>query len=261
MKKLIVILIILVVLIFGLFLAKNAIAKFAIAKGVKATTGLGVGIESIDVGVFKPVVDAQGLTVYNPSDFEARQFVEMPLLYLNYDLGSFLRGGVHLRKLKINLKKIVVVKNREGKLNLEALEKIAKKGKGKEAKKEEEKKKQEFKIDFLALKIGEVIYKDYSKGGSTQIERFEVNLDQNYKNITDPRSLASLIMVKALANTTISSLIDFDLKPLKENISKISETTKEAVTETMQEAEDTAKEATEAIEDILPFGQKEEADK
>ncbi|MCF7871288.1 MAG: hypothetical protein K9L95_02195 [Candidatus Omnitrophica bacterium] len=256
MKKLIVVLIVLVVLVLGLFLAKNAIAKFAISKGVKATTGLKLGIESIDVGIFTPVVSAKGLTIYNPSNFTARKMAGMPVFYLNYDLGSFLRGGVHLRKLKMNLEKIVIVKNKEGKLNLETLEKIAKKEKAKEAKKEEGKKK-EFKIDFLALKIGDVLYKDYSQGESAKVEKFEVNLDQNYKNITDPHSLMSLILVKALANTTISNLIDFDLKPLKENINQISESVQDTAAEVIKEGEDTAKEATDAIKDILPFGQKE----
>jgi hypothetical protein len=181
---------------------------------------------------------------------------DIPSFYLNYDLGSFLSGGVHLRKLKINLKEIVVVKNKEGELNLGALEKIAQKKEAKQSKKEEAKKEKEFKLDFLALKIGDVVYKDYSQGEPAKVRKFEVNLDQSYKNITDLQALTNLILVKDLANTTISSLIDFDLKPLKENINQISESVQDRAAEAIKEGEGTVKEATDAIKDILPFGQK-----
>ncbi|MCF7898014.1 MAG: hypothetical protein K9L87_04620, partial [Candidatus Omnitrophica bacterium] len=100
-------------------------------------------------------------------------------------------------------------------------------------------------------------YKDYSQGEPAKVRKFEVNLDQSYKNITDSQTLTNLILVKALANTTISNLIDFDLKPLKENINQISESVQDRAAEVIKEGEDTAKEATDAIKDILPFGQKE----
>jgi hypothetical protein len=257
MKKLIIALITLGVLIFGLFLAKNAIAKFAISKGVKTTTGLGLGIENIDVGMFKPVVDAKGLIVYNPDNFTDKKMADIPFFYLNYDLGSFLSGGAHLRKLKIHLKEIVIVKNKAGELNLRALEKIAKEKEKKQSKKEKAKKKKEFKIDFLALKIGDVVYKDYSQGEPAKVRKFEVSLDQSYKNITDSQTLTNLILVKALANTAISNFIDFDLKSLKENINQISESVQNRAAEVIKEGEGTVKEATDAIKDILPFGQKE----
>ena len=76
----------------------------------------------------------------------------------------------------------------------------------------------EIQIDSLTLKVGKVVYKDYSKGGEPSVQEFNINLDERYQNIDDPNKLVSLIIVKALANTTIAKLTNFDLKGLEGTI-------------------------------------------
>jgi len=72
----------------------------------------------------------------------------------------------------------------------------------------------------LNLKIGKVIFKDYSNGIPPKVSEFNVNIDQRFENITDPQALAKLIIVKALMNTTIANLANFDLGSLKEGVTK-----------------------------------------
>jgi hypothetical protein len=76
-----------------------------------------------------------------------------------------------------------------------------------------------FAKNCIELKIGKVVYKDYSRGTEPFVQEFNVNLNERYSNITDPYKLVSLIVVKALWNTTIASLANFNLDGLKGTIS------------------------------------------
>ena len=77
----------------------------------------------------------------------------------------------------------------------------------------------EIQIDSLKLRIGKVIYKDYSKGGVPDVKEFDLNLNESYSNINNPYAVVSLIVVKALMNTTIAGVTGFDLKGLSGTIS------------------------------------------
>jgi len=107
----------------------------------------------------------------------------------------------------------------------------------------------ELQIDVLELKIGKVVYKDYSKGTPPKSKEFNVNIDERYENITDPRAFISLIMVKALKNTTIASLTNFNLGALQENVAgKLKETTQKVV-ETADKAIETGKDLEEKVKE------------
>jgi cytolysin (calcineurin-like family phosphatase) len=98
-------------------------------------------------------------------------------------------------------------------------------------------------IDELDLKIGKVIYKDYTKGGSPSVKEFNVGIEEHYTNIDNPYAFASLVVFKALANTNVASMANFDLNGLKAVSS-----------EAMTSAKETVKQAAEGIKKVLPFG-------
>jgi len=160
---------------------------------------------------------------------------DIPELYIDYDLGSFLTGAKHLKKVKLYLKEFVVVKNEGGELNINSLKAIQTKGQA-----EEKKQYFKFKLDVLDLKIDKVVYKDYSRPGVPIVKEFDVGIDERYTNITSPYSFASLVVFKALVKTNIASLTNFDLGSLK---GTASDALKEAVSKTI-----------ETVKDLLPFG-------
>jgi len=105
---------------------------------------------------------------------------------------------------------MVVVKNKDGLLNVDAL-KVAQKP-DKPAKVPEEKKKKKKKktkpmsmqIDALTLNIGKVVYKDYSRGEPPSVEAYDGGIKgKTYKNITSAQKMAVLIMVEAMGQTAI----------------------------------------------------------
>jgi hypothetical protein len=213
MKKIIIIIFLFLV---SFYFLRNSIAKAIVSGGVKGISGLSLEIDSMDIGIFSSSVKAKGLRLLNPANFPEKTMIEMPEFYLEYDLPMVLKGNIHLKAVKLDLQKFLVIKNQNGELNLRSLKSFQPKGSAKAA---------ELRIDILELKIGSVIYKDYSNGMPPKITEFNVNIDQSYKDITNPKALVSLILVKALMNTTISKLANFNLVPLRDMADQIVDST------------------------------------
>jgi hypothetical protein len=289
-RKVIMIPAIVFAILIALFIGKNMIIKTSVTTGVKAMTGLKLSIRSMDVGVFKSLIGINELHLYNPSGFEDKLMMDLPEIYVDYNLGAIIGGKAHLEEVRLDLKEFIVVKNEAGELNLDSL-RVVKETEGEVAEKDDGKKEKtkmpDIQIDLLTLKIDKVIYKDYSKGTSPKVKEFNVNIDERYENITDPQSFVRLIIVKALKNTTIASLANFDIEKLQKGLTeaarkaaekamqtpdKAVEAGKKAAEETVEKAtnagkdagekiQETAREtvekATDSIKKFLPFGNKE----
>lgn len=219
MKKIGVLFVILFVLVAVLSFGKNFIAQNALSAGVKAITGLELSTKRVNVGVFKTLIGVKGLKIFNPAGFADNVMLDMPEIYIDYDLGAFLRKKVHLEEVRLNLKEITVVKNTEGQLNLDSLNVAKEKQPAGQAQPKQESKMPEFQIDLLIIDIGKVIYKDYSQAKPTTKE-FQVNINERFENITDPKALVGLIVTKALIKTSIPQLANFDFKGTQDSLSQ-----------------------------------------
>ncbi len=274
MRKSFIIISIIFALLVAVFFGKNLIVKTSVKAGVKAMTGLKLNIKSMNVGILNSLIGIDGLQLFNPPGFVDELMVDLPEVYVDYDLGAFIKRKVHLEEVRLNLKEFSVIKNEKGELNLDSLrvveEEKEEKIEGEEEKEKEKTKMPELQIDVLELKIGKVIYKDYSKGTPPKSKEFNVNIDERYENITDPRAFISLIIVKALKNTTIARLTNFNLGALQENVAgklkettqkvmetadKVIETGKDDVEKKVKEAaKETIEKTTDTLKKILPFG-------
>ncbi len=222
MKKILVIFLAIIIGIVLLFtIGKNLILKAAIEGGVKAATGVHLTMDKLNIDFIDTMVEIKGLKLYNPKGFPERIMCEIPEIYLDLDLPALFKGKIHIEEMTLNLKELVVIKNAEGETNINSLKPVKKskeEAEEKPAEKKEEKAKGEapkLQIDVLNLKVGQVIYKDYSQGGEPAIKEYNVNLDDKYENITDPGALVSLILVKSLMKTQIAKLTNLDMTDLK----------------------------------------------
>ena len=227
MKKLGKILLIAVAIILVLSLAKDFIIKTAVEKGVEVVTGLKLNIGSLNVGVIRPITAIKNMRLFNPAGFPDKIMMNISEIYVHYDLPAIIGGKVHLPEVRLGLQEFTVVKNSKGELNLDALKNVqaqkdGKAGAQKSGKPAEQKtagKAPDIQIDKLSLSIGKVVYKDYSKGAAPSVKEFNVNLNEVYKDVDNPYTLASLIVVKALIGTPIAALSNFDLKGLQGSVS------------------------------------------
>ena len=275
MKKILTSILILILIMFvGVSLIKDTAAKIAVEKGVEMVTGLKLRVGTFNIGIIRTLIGIKSLKLYNPYGFEDKIMLDMPEIYVDYDLGAIFKNKIHLNVVRINLKEFIVEKNKDGELNLDALKPVQDGGKKTEPKSKEKGAMPEIQIDNLELKIGKVIYKDYSKGGKPSVQEFDINLNEKYQNINDPAKLVSLIVVKALMNTSIAKLTNFDLgslsdslggtlteaqKVLTENVAVLQESGKQ-VTEVAKETTDVLKESADELKDMFknPFGAAEE---
>jgi len=248
MKKFFLIVIILVVaLVVGLSFGKNLLVKSTIEKGVKLVTGLQLRIGSLNIGIVKTLVGIKSLKLYNPEGFQDRVMLDMPEVFVDYDLPAALKGTVHLNEVRIDLKEFIVVKNKEGKLNLDSLKVVKAQKEGKDPEEKEKGKAPDIKIDLLKLKIGMVIYKDYSSGSKPTVRKFNVNINETHENITNPYALVSLIVVKALARTAIANLTNFDLNGLEGTLGDTLSGAKKVATQTVSKAQEAVKQTTDTV--------------
>ncbi len=202
----------------ALVLARNIVVKIAAENGVRAVTGMPFSMGKLDINLLNTFVDIESLVVKNPTGFHDTTLVEIPKILVDYNLSDILKGKVHLENLEFNMKQFTVVKNEQGVLNLDKLKALQgtqrastqTPNKGSQA----PAKALPVQIDMMRLKIGKVVYVDYSSGQPSTKE-FRINLDQSYQNITDLNSVVRLIVLKAMMSSGISNLVSFDIGGLE----------------------------------------------
>ncbi len=224
MKVLRTIAMLIVVALVVVFVGKNVIAKAAVVAGVKQVTGLGLRIHDLDVGLPKTFVSVKGLEVLNPVGFPSGTLMDVPEIYIDYDLAAILKGEVHLEELRLNMKELTVVRNAEGAVNvnsIRAVNKTKEEAKAPAKPKPAAGKAPRVRIDRVSLQVGRVVYKDYSQGKEPQVKEFNINLNEQFQNVNDPYALATLIITRALAKTTIASLANLDLDSLQAGVTSL----------------------------------------
>ena len=221
MKKIMTVLVIILVLLAAVYIARNVLIKALLVKVVKSTTGLTLSIDHFDVGIVTSYIDVKNMKLYNPPEFEDQLMIDLPELLFDFRFGALLKKKIHIEEMRINLKEFIVVKNSDGAVNLDSLKMVEKKKEEtaeKETPKEklsEEKKTGSLQIDTFDLKIGTVLYKDYSKGKKPEVKTYPLNINERFENITDVSVLWSVILTKALMKTAIPALANFPIDLFK----------------------------------------------
>jgi uncharacterized protein involved in outer membrane biogenesis len=258
MKKFLVILAVLLimfgVILAGLYMFRDSLLKVAVERGMEHVTGLDMTVGSLKTDIKNTNIAMSNLLMHNPKDFKDRIMVDMPHIYADYNLRALIDSDLHIYDMKIEIKEFSVVKNKDGKLNLDYLKPIQDMADQAKAKAKPQADAPDFRIDKLELKIGRVYYKDYSSGIMPHVLQFDLNIDEKFSNITNADTIVNLIVFKAIMNTTIGSLIRLDIKGLQNNISNTFSTAQhvagKAVGTTTKAATDTVGKAL----NVLPFG-------
>lgn len=206
-KKVMTVLIAAGVLLGGLYLAKDILAKALITAAVESMTGLKVRIEKITLGIFSNTIRIRGFALYNPPSYNKKLMVDIQELYLRYNPAEAAKGKVYLNELKVHLKEFTAARNRVGDFNVSSLQGLQPKGEGEAP---------AFKIDSLDLRIDKVGYIDETAEPARAYE-FNANVDEHFEGIESPQALAELILVRVLQS---GALAQFGLSELSEDMSE-----------------------------------------
>ena len=222
MKKPLQILVLVVVAFLALGFIKNSIAQSIVTGALSGVAHVPVRIGSMNVGFLSASIRIKDLRVYNPSGFPDKLMLNVPQIFIDFEPGALFKGQAHFKEVKLDLKEVIVVRDKTGHLNVDAVkptqtqrDQAQKQEKQKQA--GAESKPTKLLIDKLSLSVGRVTYKDYSGGGEPAIQTFDVNIqNREYTHIEDPAAVVSLIMFEALTRTALSGLSDLDLHAFKE---------------------------------------------
>lgn len=263
-KKLLFIIVILIVLIV---IGRNIIVRYAVPVGARVV-GIKMSLGKVNIGLTDALIGIKDIRVKNPKGFPKGNMVEIKEIYIDPVVADILKDKIHLVEVRFDLDNLVIIKNENGEFNFNKLTQAKKKQDGQQEPEEEEpaekdekkSEKKEIQIDLMKLRLGTVVYKDYSNGPEPKITTYKINLDDEYEDITNPAMIGSIIFSKIMANTTLSSLtginmssindaFDFDADDLKH----LHETVlgKDTVNKIGEGATKGIKKATDAIKNIF----------
>jgi len=232
--------ILLVLVILGLlpvFFIDRLARKYAVEL-IEQQTGFKVDVEDIDVGVYRSVIQVKNLVLTNPPEFPHPEALAIRDIYIHYDLLSLFGKEAHIKKFSIDVNRIVMVKPRHQKSNLEVLAKIGEqRADEKDAapkpvpssppsgntqtteqtdKKADKKPERAFRIDELNVKLGEMEVRQYREiGDNPSVMNVKINMDRTMQNVTNMQMVVRQLTSDVLVSTGIN-VIDPAIKDVAE---------------------------------------------
>ncbi|MBC8549066.1 MAG: hypothetical protein H8D23_05390 [Candidatus Brocadiales bacterium] len=186
---------IVLVLLVILITVKDRIIKSAIEIASEQVMGVETVLDQFSLSIIKQSVSIEGLRLYQPESFPEGVFIDITEVSGSCKIASLLRKKIHIPKLVLNIKEVILITDKYGHLNVDAL-KIARE---KESKVQDEKAEMTFRIDEMILTIDKVIYKQYSQDDKPTIKAFDIGIkDEKYENITSPQQFAGKVLQTVL---------------------------------------------------------------
>jgi uncharacterized protein involved in outer membrane biogenesis len=116
----------LVVLAVAGWLLLDTVARKILEDQLSQHTGLQVKIGRVRVGVFSPRATIENLVIYNSADFGGSPLLDLPELHVEYDRDALFSRKLHFRLVRVNLAQLNVIEDKNGRVNLERLDKTLK---------------------------------------------------------------------------------------------------------------------------------------
>lgn len=197
MKRFLVFLLIIVFIIISAVIFKDLIIKSAVTTEASRLIGAAVQMDSFSLDIFNSSLRISGFKMYNPAGFPKGILINLPKINIIYDRDGLFKGKLHFIVAEIEIKEMEMLRNREGKLNVDGL-KISQQQKNPAQ-------PLALKIDRLDLGIGKIISRDYSSGGEPVVRAYELNIHKSYKNITSVQQLALLVILEPMKSAGIQN--------------------------------------------------------
>lgn len=156
---------------------------------IEKKTGFDVELVSLRANPFAGTVHLRGLTISNPPDWGAREFLQMPEFTLDAEVSSLFGDRPVINAALVDVELVSIVTQRNGKTNLQLFEERLV-GEKKRAEREASTKKTEFLIRQLDLRFERLTLVTLTNGRPTT-RTLALKHRQRYTNITDPKQLVT----------------------------------------------------------------------
>jgi hypothetical protein len=198
--------------------AKDFLIKTAVIAAAKSAVGVNVTMQKFSVGFVRQSATVRGMKVYNPKGFPSgAPMADIPEIDVTLDGAALMKGELHVPRMRLILKEIRLIKNRDGLLNVNALQ-FAQKDNAKNADKSAASSAKpapapeiKMRIDELVLGIGKVIMEDYTSGkDKPEVTVFDMNMkERTIRDIKSQNELAAAVFFQALIPTGLDDLLSF----------------------------------------------------
>jgi hypothetical protein len=227
-----------VFLLTALILGHNILIKWTAGAALERALGVDLKMDSFRAGITRSVVKVGDFTVMSPEGFEDEPMMKASHIYADYELGPLLDKEIHLTYLKLNAGEIVVVKNRQGKVNIQEIKKAMerrrrpksrgeKRGTGKRGKNDGP----FFKIDLLVMSLGKIVFKDYSTGKRPRIKTIPFSFSEaQFRDVRSNDIYASMALLASASQFFPQGLstVSGDVSGLGKSSNKAGKTLKGA---------------------------------
>ena len=216
MKKPLKIFVIVVASFFVLNGLKNAFTGFVVSTAVSRAAHVPASVGSVSLQFTRARLTLKNVKLFNPRGYPEKLLLDLPEVDVQFDPASIFTGRPHFKKIKVNMKELIVIKNRDGQVNVNAL-KPAKTQVVESKKDRTPQKTAGIRIDELTLSIGQVVYKDYSVGRTPSTQVFDLHVqERTFRNVESLSGVVSILMFETLTRTTLNRLVNLDMALFKE---------------------------------------------
>lgn len=206
MKKFLVFCFIVIFIFTIIYFLKDQIIKTIVSTAATKVVGAPVKIDEFAFSILDQNISIKGLKVKNPQGYPDEVFLDVPEISVEYNISDLLRKKLYFPLIVFNLKELIVIKDKDGKLNVDSLKVAQQQEKG-DTEKEDPNKSSEampLKIDVLKLNVDKVVFKDFTVDNPPLTEVYNTGVkNKTYKNIKSAKQLAVLILTSSMRNTTI----------------------------------------------------------
>ncbi len=116
-------LILLLVVLLGLLLiCRNSLARPLVEKEIRRATGLNAILGRVNIGLTAPTLYVENLRLLNTAEFGGAILMDVPELWVEYDWTALRSRTVRLRAVRVNISQMNVIRNKDGRCNLLALQ-------------------------------------------------------------------------------------------------------------------------------------------
>ena len=119
---------VLVLLVALLIVFLDPIAKSLVQRQIRRQTGLEVAIGKLTIGLSKPSLTILNFKLFNSPDFGGSLFLDIPEFHLQYEWEALRAKKLHLILVRLNLRELHIIQDKDGNTNLRALQERSKSG-------------------------------------------------------------------------------------------------------------------------------------
>ena len=194
------------VVIVAIILLKDVIIGGVINSVGSRIIGAPVKVGSFSWSVFGQKIRIRNLRIDNPEGFPKGPLIDITEVGLDYNVRSLMKGQLYFPYVNVNVKETNIIRNKDGKLNVDGLKVAQKKESAAPVGKSTAGKKNDISltIDVLKLNIERTVYTDYTKSEKGVTRVFDVGLrDKTFKNIKSVQQLVSVVLIQGMAPAAI----------------------------------------------------------